>query len=91
MPQLRFLAIVVLSLIPGAYAAPPAAVPQPPGQPSINTPVRPCLVNSAGCLSIAPQPFRPCMAIPQSCGDHFSYMPVTAVPVIMPAGWSKTR
>jgi hypothetical protein len=46
-----------------------------------NRPVQPCLVNSLDCLSLAPQPFRPCLALPKACGDHFEVEPVTMVPV----------
>lgn len=90
MPYPRILALLFLPVALSAQAAPPV-LPQPePPQPPREAPVRPCLVNSVSCLSMAPQPFRPCLAVPQSCGDHFSITPVTN-PAWTPAAWSKPR
>lgn len=45
-----------------------------------NLPVQPCLVSAPDCLSLAPQPFRPCLALSKACGDHFEVEPVTVMP-----------
>jgi hypothetical protein len=82
MPNLRILAVMFLPLALSVRAAPLQQQPELPQ--AQQAPVRPCLVDStSSCLSLAPQPFRPCLAETQSCGDHVNITPVSN-PVWMP-------
>jgi hypothetical protein len=89
MSKVRTLAVMVLPLAANAYGAPAADIPPLPDSPQLRAPIRPCLVDSVECLSLAPQPFRPCLAIPRNCGDHFGYTPVIGVPLWLPASWAQ--